>query len=122
MVLHEHKASPQSQPRTRRTGFTPELLSTPFSQVFFLAFLTELTRHDHSSAALLAHAQGNTEFFRPWTLFAEQVQVPRVLMRAPRAPSNPALYRRTHRIVIQTALSTTRYLRMRGYLTQRTVQ
>lgn len=33
MVLHEHEASPESQPRTRRTGFTPELLSHALSLV-----------------------------------------------------------------------------------------
>ena len=131
MVLHEHKASPQSQPRTRRTGFSPELLSTPFPFPVLSRFkltVNLLTRTDRPSSASVAapltitsHAQGNTGSSRPWTLSAARAQVPRALTRAPRAPSNPALCRWTHRIVILTAHSTARYPRVKSHFTQRTV-
>ena len=129
MVLHEHKASPQSQPRTWRTGFSPELLSTPFPfpvlSRFKLHVLTARIDHPPRLLPLLtitSHAQGNTGSSRPWTLFAARAQVPRALTRAPRAPSNPALCRWTHRIVILTAHSTARYPRAKSPFTQRTVQ
>ena len=101
MALHEHKASPQSEPRARRKGGASKLLST--TTTFF--FKTDSRTYRRATVAEhTSRAQGSTELNRLSTRHAvlslALAQSRRNRTRTLRLPSSRAHYHRSMRPIV----------------------